>query len=75
MTTAIANQAYKVRFGSFYLTERQIAAYLDASTKKRAKLHIQYRRGGILTDQDADNIVGDMAMWRLRWLRRVAGRS
>lgn len=78
MTTATISNfrrvtAQKVRFHGFYLTHDQIQAYLDASTRKRAKLVVAYKqRGPFLTDQDFDDIAGDMAKWRQRWLSRVS---
>lgn len=78
MTTAtISNSrrvtAQKVRFHGHWLTRDQIQAYLDASSKKRAKLVVQYKqRGPFLTDQDFDDLTADLAMWRERWLRRIS---
>lgn len=63
----------KLRFHGFMLTPTQIQACLDASTRKRGKLAVQYKqRGPFLTDQDFDGISGDLAAWRERWLARVA---
>lgn len=55
------------------MTARELVAYLEAADRKRARLLVQYRqRGPILTDQDYDDLAGDLANWRRRWLARVA---
>ena len=76
MTTLLAPPAQKVRFHGFLVRPEVIPAYLDASTRKRAKLVVQYKqRGPFLTDHDFDGISGDLAAWRERWLARVARRG
>lgn len=58
--------APKIRFHGYYLTPAQLNAYLDASTKKRARLVVQYKQRGTFL-----GIAGDLASWRERWLTRV----
>lgn len=71
--TLLAPPERKLRFHGHYLTPTQIQAYLDASTRKRAKLVVQYKqRGPLLTDQDFDDITGDLRSWSIRWLARVS---
>lgn len=73
MTALLAPPERKLRFHGHYLTATQIAAYLDASTRKRAKLVVAYKqRGPFLIDQDFDDMQLDLAAWRSRWLARVS---
>lgn len=71
--TLLAPPERKVSYHGFMVTPTQIHACLDASTRKRAKLVVQYKqRGPFLTDQDFDDMQIDLAAWRWRWLARVA---
>lgn len=75
VTTLSPNKtATKFRFHHVMVTEAQFYAYQEARTRKFQHLVTQYKRlrGPILNDLDFDNITGDLRMWSLRWLARVA---
>ena len=72
--TLLAPPERKLRFHGVMVTEPQFYAYQEARTRKFQQLVTQYKRlrGPILNDLDFDNITGDLRMWSLRWLARVA---